>query len=150
MTTSEQGQANSIAPNSELASGQDELTEAGAISISIYQNQMMLVHRIWAQFTFYSTLIIFFSVIANLFRWDGKLKFEPVIWLLPLLGFLVFLGGNYRTLTLSVDELQLMRSQAIAESGMDLRGVQPMVSKRLHFFASVGVILIYGAAWLIP
>jgi hypothetical protein len=127
----------------------DELTQVGAKTIEIYQTQMGFVSRAWRHFSLYSVAMVVLSMVLlsdkDITR-DGRTWGWE--WVIPLFTYLALIAGNYRALSLTLYQLFHLRGLAIAQSGLDLKGSEPAVSKRFHVLISSLVVIVYVSAWL--
>lgn len=126
-----------------------EISLASMKSIEIYQNQVQIVDRLWAYFSQYSGLLVVLGLGLVAFR--STQAVSTLHWgftLLPLLAYVAFCVGNHRAMTLTLQELQIVRSVAISKTRLAFSGHATGTILRFQLLMILLVLLAYTAsAW---
>src|SRR5437879_308631 len=101
-----------------------ELDAVGAKTIELYQNQLSLTDRIWSYFSQYSALLLILSCFLGVYRNADVIRSLPLwVRVLPLIPYIILSAGNHRALSLTLDELDIIRGIAVTRTESDFQGV---------------------------
>ena len=115
------------------------------MTVELYLMQKMITDSIWGHFSRYTTIMVLLSIVLLLFReFVQKIQWVLVV---PALAYVFFVVGSYRSLKRSLDELEILRGQAIYYTGWALKGLMGSLSIVFQIVMAVVVLAIYGFAW---
>ena len=126
----------------------EELDPVGAKAIELYQNHLSLLDKIWVYFSQYSALI--FVMGCALAVWGSTHAVTRLPRLLlgaPVVVYIVLALGNFRTLQLTLVELQMVKNIARTKTRYDFRGTKPTTILLFHRVLMLFVFAIYVGAW---
>ena len=125
-----------------------ELDVVGAKTIELYQNHLSLADRIWAYFSQYSALLVILSGLLALGRQsEAVMRLPLMVMLAPMFIYIVFALGNHRALSLTLDELQIIKGIAATKTRYNFTGSRPGTIMRFHLALIVLVSGMYLVAW---
>ena len=134
-------------PDDDTASAY-ELDVVGAKTIELYQNHLSLLDRIWVYFSQYSALVFVLACGLAVLRANDVVKGLPhVVLALPLVVYVLLVCGNYKTLDLTLAELQIVKGVANTKTRFVFRGTKPSTILRFQVLLAIFVAGTYLVAW---
>jgi hypothetical protein len=147
------GTSNNYPPNASASTSPEnydegEITELSVKAIELYQIQGQLIDRIWAYLSQYSAMLILIGFIAVAFRGTAVVANMPTLAAsVPALTYILFCFGNHRSLSLSMDELLILRNVANLQTRLQFRGSSKGTILRFHLLLMAISAGIYAGCW---
>jgi len=126
----------------------DDGAEINAISIKaveVYQNQMLIVENLWSYFSQYSGMLVLLGLGLAMFRGTSAVHDLSTGFLFVPAGlYVVFAIGNHKALSLTLDELHMVRSIATAQTRLKFTSVGKGGMLGFHLLMALGALVLYG------
>jgi hypothetical protein len=125
-----------------------EITHLSVKTIEVYQIQGQLVDRLWAYFNQYSAMLILIGLAAVAFKDSPVIANIPTLFAIVLaVAYGAFSAGNHRALSLSMDELFVLRNIAMLQTRLRFRGADKSDILRFHLLMIVVSAAIFIGCW---
>jgi hypothetical protein len=125
-----------------------EVNQIALMSLEVYQRQHTILDRYWAYFNQYSLMMLTLSVLAVAFREYPVIQnIKLGIVVVPVVLYVMLFISNHVSVKLGVQELQYMKSMAVARTRLQLQSSGLGTIRFWHGFMGILMITIYIISW---
>lgn len=125
-----------------------EITQLSAKTIEIYQIQGQLADRIWAYLNQYSAMLLLIGIATVAFKDSCAVQGIPHFFAFVLsFAYLALAVGNHRALSLTMDELFVLRNIAVLQTRLKFSGSDKGSILRFHALMILITVTIFFVCW---